>query len=183
MGSDDRHQGVDFTYHSLVGTVSSIMGVQVQSVLPGRVAVAVNDSFPYGNVVIIESNIKILPASLLEKLSIPEGQSLYLLYAHMQEELSVVFDDSVTACQPLGKVGKSGNTEAAHLHLEMRYGPPGVSFTAFSAFVEGVTSEQKANYRRWRTSGEFQHFDPMSFFAAIQSLFGPTGGLTKLLIP
>ncbi|MEW5873024.1 MAG: M23 family metallopeptidase [Chloroflexota bacterium] len=160
-GSDARHQGVDFTYHRLAGEAASIEGVVVLSVLRGRVAASVSDSFPFGNLVIIETAYDILPSLIVTRLGIPPGDSLYLLYAHMREAPLVSLNQEVTACHLIGHVGKSGNTEAAHLHLEARTGPPGAVFDGMSAFVGTVTPQERKNYDLWRTSGAFQHFDPM----------------------
>jgi murein DD-endopeptidase MepM/ murein hydrolase activator NlpD len=70
----------------------------------------------------------------------------------------------VEPCQAIGKVGKTGNTEAAHLHFEARTGPPGVQFAGMSYFTDEATKEEKRNYRWWRLSGDFLHFDPMDLF-------------------
>ena len=74
----------------------------------------------------------------------------------------VKLGDIVARCQGLGKVGNSGNTDAAHLHLEMRRGPSGVIFTGMSGLLPEISSEEKAQYKLWRTSGLFLHFDPMT---------------------
>jgi murein DD-endopeptidase MepM/ murein hydrolase activator NlpD len=158
---DDRHHGVDFAYYHWKGG-GPIAGTGVQSVLAGRVAMALEDTFPYGNVVIVETAFADLPAGLVEALHIPGGQSLYLLYAHLEvESLQVKPGDPVTACQLVGAVGRTGNTQAYHLHLETRLGPPGTTFTGMSAFTDTATDDEKRNYRTWRISGKYQHFDPM----------------------
>ncbi len=161
MGSDDRHQGVDFAYHSLAGVQGSIEGVGVQSVMPGRVAASIQDSFPYGNVIIIETPYTLIPTPIVQEVDLQPGFSIYTLYAHLQEKLEVTLGEDVSVCQLVGYVGKSGNTAAAHLHLEMRIGPASVVFEGMSAFVPGVTPEERANYMLWRMSGTFLHFDPM----------------------
>lgn len=162
MGSDDRHQGVDFVYHRLAGMTISIMGVQVNSVLPGYVAASLVDTFPYGSLVMTETPYEWLPQDWIERLCIEEGQSIYVLYAHLLEAPMVKLGDIVARCQGLGKVGNSGNTDAAHLHLEMRRGPSRVIFTGMSGLLPEISSEEKAQYKLWRTSGLFLHFDPMT---------------------
>ena len=158
---DDRHQGVDFAYYHWKGG-GPIAGTGVQSVLAGRVAMAIEDSFPYGNVVIVETEFTDLPEGLREALNMPDGQSLYLLYAHLEKEsLQVKLGDLVTACQLVGAVGRTGNTQAYHLHLETRLGLPGTTFTGMSAFTDTASDDEKRNYRTWRISGKYQHFDPM----------------------
>jgi murein DD-endopeptidase MepM/ murein hydrolase activator NlpD len=162
MGSDARHQGVDFAFYNWKGH-RRIDGTVIQSVLPGQIAAALNDTFPFGNLVIIETRSNQLPEEVKQTLQIPEDRSLYLLYAHMKDEsLLVQLNDTVKPCQPIGAVGNSGNTLASHLHLETRIGPPGMRFTGFSAFVESASEADKKNYRLWRISGQFLHFNPMN---------------------
>jgi murein DD-endopeptidase MepM/ murein hydrolase activator NlpD len=161
MGSDARHQGVDFAYYHWRGN-GRIEGSQVRAVLSGRVAASLANTYPFGDIVIIETDNQSLPVGLKEALGIPPGKSLYVLYAHMQEDsIKVGLGENALSCQTIGAIGKSGNTLAAHLHLETRYGPPGISFTSFTAFTKSTTKESRDSYRLWRISGQFQHFDPM----------------------
>lgn len=167
-GSDNRHQGVDFVYHRLAGVEIPIIGVQVNSVLPGYVAAALVDTFPYGNVVIVETPGVWLPPGLLEALGMKSDQSLYLLYAHLQEAPLVKMAEVVDRCQPIGKVGNSGNTEAAHLHFETRIGPAGTVFPTMYGLLSDAPEDARRNYTLWRTSGIFQHFDPMYLLMGLE---------------
>jgi len=162
-GKEQRHHGVDFSYYQR-GERQSIQGVGVQSVLPGVVAAAISESFPYGNFVIIETPFTDVPSETREQLEIKEGESLYLLYAHMEDSPLVNLGDRVAACQLLGSVGKSGNAGIPHLHLEARTGPSGAVFEAMAYYTTRTTEEERSNYELWRTSGEFVHFDPMLLF-------------------
>ncbi len=159
-GKEQRHQGVDFSYYRR-GERLSIQGVGVQVVLPGVVSASLADTFPYGNLVIIETPFASLPASWVESLQVPPGGSIYTLYAHMESPSEAVPGESVDACQSLGTVGLSGNAAEPHLHLEMRAGPAGESFSSMGFYKADDTEEERSNYTRWRTGGEFQHFDPM----------------------
>jgi murein DD-endopeptidase MepM/ murein hydrolase activator NlpD len=69
----------------------------------------------------------------------------------------------------LGKVGKSGNAGAAHLHLEMRVGPAGHVFGSLAAYDPSAVETEKEAYKLWRTSGVFQHFDPMFLFELVDT--------------
>ncbi len=160
-GREERHQGVDFSYYRR-GDRMTIQGVGIQSVFPGRVAASIVDKFPYGNMVIIETPRGIIPSELVALLQIPEGESLYTLYAHMDKPPLVALDEQVDACQALGEVGKSGNAAEPHLHLEMRLGPAGHSFPSMAFYGAKDSTEERANYVLWRTSWQFRHFDPMS---------------------
>lgn len=160
MGKDDRHQGVDFSYYRQAGR-ATIEGEGVQSVLAGRVAAAIRDSFPFGNLVIIETAKDDLPGALLQLLKPTEDQSLYLLYAHLAGPPLVQPGDPVQACQLLGAVGKSGNAGVAHLHLEARFGPVGTLFSGMAYYTRQASQKEHDNYVLWRMSGKFQPFDPM----------------------
>jgi len=162
--SDDRHEGVDFSYYSLAGKRTFIAGVGIQSVLPGITAAAITNSFPYGNFVIVETPRESLPVAMRHRLNIPEGSSLYLLYAHMQSTPMVFLSEEIDSCQLIGKVGRTGNSMVEHLHLEARIGPSGAFFEMMAAFQPTVSPEERANYKLWRTSGLFVHFDPMLIF-------------------
>lgn len=159
-GHEERHHGVDFSYYRR-GERLSIGGAGVQSVFDGRVAAAIHDEYPYGNMVIVETPGAYLPAWMAKKLQVVGGESLYLLYAHLGEEPAVKLGDSVEACQPLGLVGKSGDFVMEHLHLETRIGPAGSEFASMAYYHSRTTVDQRENYELWRTSGVFRHFDPM----------------------
>ncbi len=138
-----------------------MLGEPVQAVLAGLAASVIHDLYPYGNMVMIETPRAALPPELIEGLKIQEGESLYLLYAHLNQSAMVELGDTVQACQPLGEVGMTGNTDIAHLHLETRLGPAGARFKSMRFYDTRATNEEMENYKLWRTSGQFRHFDPM----------------------
>jgi murein DD-endopeptidase MepM/ murein hydrolase activator NlpD len=163
-GKEARHQGVDFSYYRR-GDRTSILGVDVISVFPGTVACAIEERFPYGNMVIVETSQGALPGELVASLGMEQRESLYLLYAHLDGAPVVKPGETVEACQSLGVVGKSGNAGVPHLHLEARVGPAGVKFESMAYYSTGTTEEERRNYEMWRTSGVFRHVDPMGLFA------------------
>lgn len=159
--SDARHEGVDFAFYNWKG-FQRIAGVGIQAILPGTVAAALEGTFPYGGFVIIETPVEALPEDVRMIIEAEEGESLYHLYAHMEAgSVNVKLGDAVSACQVIGKVGKTGNTMAAHLHLETRFGPPGGAFPVMSYYTDTATKEEKQNYRLWRISWVYRHFDPL----------------------
>jgi murein DD-endopeptidase MepM/ murein hydrolase activator NlpD len=160
-GKEERHHGVDFSYYRR-GERLSIEGVGVQSVFPGLVAASVQDRFPYGNMVIIETPLADLPGTVIAALGLNADESIYTLYAHMGAAPAVALGERVGACQALGQVGVSGNAGVPHLHLEMRRGPAGRQFNGMAFYSTQTSQEERDNYVLWRTSGTFQHFDPMS---------------------
>lgn len=138
-----------------------MLGEEVQAVLSGDVASALEDHYPYGNMLMIETAVDKLPPELVTYLGIGTGESLYTLYAHMNAPPLVKFGEQVQACQLVGEVGMSGNTDIPHLHLETRLGPAGAVFKSMRFYDTRATQEEMDNYVLWRTSGIFQHFDPM----------------------
>ena len=138
-----------------------MFGEPVQSILPGVVASVLDGQYPYGNMVIVEATTSELPEDLLDKLDLPEERSLYVLYAHLDQPPMVALGERVAACQPLGVVGMSGNTDIPHLHLETRLGPAGQVFESMRFYDTSATLVEMDTYVLWRTSGTFQHFDPL----------------------
>ncbi len=171
-GKEERHHGIDFSYYRY-GDRISIQGVGVQAVLPGKVVMSLVDSYPYGNVVIIETPLSMLPAEVSALLPTQEGgESVYTLYAHMDQPPLVILGEEVKSCQALGQVGQSGNAYEPHLHLEMRVGPADAIFYSMGFYRAQDTEEERSNYIRWRTGGEFNHFDPMLILRDAAKLLG-----------
>jgi murein DD-endopeptidase MepM/ murein hydrolase activator NlpD len=159
-GKEERHHGVDFSYYRR-GERMSIQGEEIQTVLAGRVAAALVDKFPYGNALIVETPASGLPQAMRASLGIEVQESLYILFAHMQPAESFELGQRVQACQYVGQVGKSGNAGVPHLHMETRIGPSGQTFASMLFYSTSATDEERENYLRWRTSGNFRAFDPL----------------------
>jgi murein DD-endopeptidase MepM/ murein hydrolase activator NlpD len=157
---EERHHGVDFGYWHY-GERDSMLGEPVQAILPGVVVSLLNDKYPYGNMIMIETTREAFPKPLIDELPILAGQSIYHLYAHLQNPPDFTIGEKITSCQPLGEVGESGNTDIPHLHLETRLGPAGQAFESMLFYSTRATQEEMDNYVLWRTSGVFQHFDPL----------------------
>jgi murein DD-endopeptidase MepM/ murein hydrolase activator NlpD len=162
--AEERHHGVDFSHYRRKG-YSSIEGEPVQVILEGIVASVIANRLPYGNMVIVETPLRTFPGGLLQDLGGQESQSLYVLYAHMISEPELVIGERVSCGQKIGEVGKTGyNIVNPHLHLETRFGPSGVVFSGMAFYTTTASIEEMETYNRWRTGGEFVHFDPMSLF-------------------
>lgn len=159
-GSDERHQGIDFSYYRWKERIG-IQGVGVQAILPGKVAASLQDSYPFGNLLIVETPASWLPYGFSEQVDVQEGESLYILYAHLESAPLVGLGEEVSSCQLIGRVGKSGNAVEPHLHVETRWGPAGSVFEGLSYYRPEASEEEKQNYLLWRTSGVYRHFDPM----------------------
>lgn len=182
FGSDDPHQGVDFAVEEFSMAQA---GGQVQSVLAGTVALVLNDRFPYGNAVLVETPLEHLPEEWMsryalseipptplkrsaltcpeiEKLPYPPGErrSLYLLYAHLQDIAALEVDQTIACGAPIGTIGQSGNALNPHLHLEARVGPAKSRFTRMAHYTTSAGPDEMAQYCLWRVSGIYQLIDP-----------------------
>jgi len=159
-GKDDGHHGIDLA-HYIYKDKTTIAGVPVQAVYAGRIAAAITDSWPYGNFVIVESPLFSVIPERYEQLGVPAGYSLYHLYAHFENPPAFAIGDAVSCGAPLGSVGNTGWSGNYHLHLETRFGPPGVTFPEMAYYQTTTTQAERDNYESWRMNGAFFLFDPL----------------------
>lgn len=184
-GSDDPHQGIDLSVLD-PGTNIAIPGTEVQAVLPGVVAAIIEDRYPYGNAIIIETPWEDIPLYLIKLLDTMEHEaefqanpsltcpqtetdlswsneqhSIYLLYAHLQNPPLRQIGDSIMCEEKLGQIGDSGNALNPHLHLEIRLGPQGARFPGMAHYDNSATALEMQMYCTWRVSGLFQHINPL----------------------
>jgi murein DD-endopeptidase MepM/ murein hydrolase activator NlpD len=137
-------------------------------VLAGKVAAVINDRQPYGNMLMTETSFERIPPALRQQVGIPTGQSLYLIYAHLQAPPAFEIGQSVSCGQVLGAVGLSGRTSGPHLHFETRWGPPNTTFQSMAFYTTSATPEEMAAYKTWRLSGTYHLFDPMELLSLPQ---------------
>ena len=184
-GRDDGHHRIDFAFYRH-GTLTTMLGLPIQAIMPGKVAAVINDRKPYGNAIIIETSLDPILARWTDTIYLPtpsptvipdprltcpkpqsepwltaSHRSLYYLYAHMNTPSPLKVGDPVTCGEVVGEVGPTGNSVNPHLHLETRLGPAGVTFTSLGYYDTRTTEEERSNYCIWRVSGWFQMFDPM----------------------
>lgn len=188
FGQDVGHHGVDFAFFQR-GERESIQGVEIYAILSGKVVLTLDDRYPYGYTILIETPLSDLPEPLQKRLltnylPVPEDPdyrlncpevapptlsgeySVYHLYAHMEARPTYLRGDSITCGERLGTVGNTGWSSNPHLHLETRLGPSGISFQTMAHYQNDSTTEQMANYCLWRMSGCYQLFDPFMIFDA-----------------
>jgi murein DD-endopeptidase MepM/ murein hydrolase activator NlpD len=159
--------------------------------LPGQVAGIIQDRFPYGNALLVETPLENLPQDWVLNLELPrpgaipqvrsaltcpepaleadwdaDSESLYLLYAHLQTSPSVKVGDPINCGQKAGVIGSSGNALNPHLHLEARIGPAGAEFASLAHYDVSASLDEMAAYCVWRVSGIFWLLDPMSLFSS-----------------
>lgn len=77
--------------------------------------------FGYGHYVIVRYAHDLLPAATQAELAARgfAGAAISVIYAHLNS-VDVAQGATVTAGQPIGTCGTTGNSEAEHLHLEIR---------------------------------------------------------------
>jgi murein DD-endopeptidase MepM/ murein hydrolase activator NlpD len=184
---DGGHHGVDFAYYTHPITGKVMLGAPIQAVLPGRVASVIPDRPPYGNLILIETRLADLPDDIQALLAgyprptpsaaethltcpvnglppqdLDDSQpSLYTLYAHMQSPADFKIGDEVSCGQVIGAIGTTGRSVNPHMHLEMRTGPGGATFTGLAHYSGDATDQEMAAYCTWRVSGVFQLIDPL----------------------
>lgn len=188
-GNDDGHQGVDFAYYRRKDR-NGIEGLDVKAALSGIVVTILNDRWPYGHAVIIETPIekinpvilKNLTRSQIEPTIVPDprvncppgelifgmdqsSRSLYILYGHLKDLAILSIGDTVECGQSIGTVGNSGYSTNPHLHFETRIGPSGARFDSMAYYTAASSQAERYNYCVWRVSNLFQLFDPMELLS------------------
>lgn len=183
-GSDDPHQGVDLSVIDDTYRIA-IKGEAVQSMIAGNVVMIMEDRFPYGNAILVETSFEHLPVEwqqALTEVPKPEGfgippalncpggwdmpasetenYSFYVLYAHLDEPAEFQNGDEIICGQELGKIGESGNALAPHLHIEIRYGYADGMSGSMAHYDVSASNEEMANYCRWRVSGFYRLMNP-----------------------
>lgn len=185
-GSDDPHQGVDLSDVDL-DTLIAKTGLGVDSIINGQVVMVMNDRFPYGNAVLIESTYDTLPPRWQEiisnepvpanwgaapALTCPSGwdrdpetksdPSIFVLYAHMENPPEVNQGQLLKCGEHIGSIGMSGNALSPHLHIEIRYGPLSGLIKSMAHYDVSASIDEMSNYCRWRVSGWYRLLDPIS---------------------
>jgi len=70
LGSDDPHQGVDFAVVDQASGIA-LCGNPVQAILGGTIAGVIEDRFPYGNAILVESQMEALSPVFLDSIILP----------------------------------------------------------------------------------------------------------------
>lgn len=100
--------------------------------------------------------------------TLPSGETVYSLYAHMMPRSIVVHrGDVVAAGEQLGRVGRTGHATSSHLHLEIRRAVPGDPddvATDDESFEESADdSVANETTPEERTYSQYQTVDPVPF--------------------
>jgi hypothetical protein len=200
-GGDGGHHGVDFAYYSR-GKHQKMEGLEIYSMVPGKVAGVSNELPPYGNLIIIETPLENIHPDLVSRLPVTPiatpypynprmeacgdysanqtgfvPDTLYTLYAHMQFPASLQVGDEVRAGDLIGYVGNSGKQYSGnpHLHLEMRMGTGGTEFASLGYYTTSATDAERLQYCVWRVSGLFILLNPLDVIDAWMQFVQPGG--------
>jgi murein DD-endopeptidase MepM/ murein hydrolase activator NlpD len=192
-GIDRPHQGLDLAILEAGSNVAR-SGESVQVILTGIVSAVIQDRFPYGNAVLVESPLlsgesleayldpmptpweEVQPDPALtcphleDQQSEHEKRSIYILYAHLLESPSFALGGPLRCGETIGRIGMSGNALNPHLHIESRLGPSGAQFESMAHYDSSATPAEMGAYCQWRVSGIFQHFDPMILLQGVPEL-------------
>lgn len=97
--------------------------------------------YGYGNYVIIGYKNDQLPESTKQAMAARgyAGGNIVVMHAHLSQRL-VEGGQQVQPGQQIAACGNSGNSEASHLHLEVRLTKPGTSFPDWSTVKDGLVS-------------------------------------------
>jgi murein DD-endopeptidase MepM/ murein hydrolase activator NlpD len=153
------------------------------------VAWVINDRFPYGNALVVETPLDSLPSSLLAALNPPTpglvtpdpaltcppysvppewttpSYSLYVVYAHLLAAPAFQPGQVLSCDQSIGQIGQSGNALNPHLHFEVRIGPAGARLNSMAHYDNSATLDEMGAYCTWRVSGWFRTLDPLALLA------------------
>jgi murein DD-endopeptidase MepM/ murein hydrolase activator NlpD len=157
------HHGVDFAYYRRDGVGEHINGTPIQGVMNGWMA-GLGDNPVYGNYLVIETPAAWMPAEVAALYGVDPDESLYILYAHMQDPGFFEIHEPVDCGQVVGAVGGSGDpyfVSDPHLHIETRVGPADYFVEPMSFYDTQASEEEKAEYKKWRSSDFFELMDPM----------------------
>ncbi|HNR01304.1 MAG TPA: M23 family metallopeptidase [Anaerolineaceae bacterium] len=190
---DDGHPAVDLAFFTFK-EMPSMIGHPVQSILPGKVSLVIDNQYPYGNAVMIETPLDLITLDLVNSLSLPtpipqenlellrpcdsdpafesmvplkwsdDSKSVFVLYAHLLEKPDLKVGETISCGQEIGAVGNTGNSAAEHLHLETRIGPAGARFGTLAMYAPEASVEERYSYCIWTTSGRFQSFNPVNLW-------------------
>jgi murein DD-endopeptidase MepM/ murein hydrolase activator NlpD len=189
LGQDDGHHGVDFAFYSY-REYESIDNHAVLSILPGKISTVIFNRPPYGNAIIVETELVNIEENILVKidqlnlsneirtlsyLNCPDysetdiidaskNESLYVLYGHLKNGPAYEIGEEVFQGELIGNVGNSGNSGNPHLHLETRIGPAHATFISMAHYDNSATLQEMTNYCIWRVSNLFSLFDPIILF-------------------
>jgi len=156
--SDGGHHGLDLGF--VLRGKQRFLGTPVLAAIEGKVASIIRNRPPYGNMVMLETEFKNIPPQIIAAHNIPPEDSLYTVYAHLQNPLPLELGQIVKCGHQIAEAGLTGITSGPHLHIETRWGPANSTFSSMGAYRGDITPDEMKVYKLWRMSHTFQLLDP-----------------------
>lgn len=156
--SDGGHHGLDLGF--VLRGKQRFLGTPILSAIDGKVASIIRNRPPYGNMVMLETSFDNIPPQIVAAHSIPPEDSLYTVYAHLQNLQPLEIGQIVKCGHQIAEAGLTGITSGPHLHLETRWGPANSTFSSMGAYRGDITPDEMKVYKLWRMSHTYQLFDP-----------------------
>ncbi|MEI7848210.1 MAG: M23 family metallopeptidase [Chloroflexota bacterium] len=156
--TDGGHHGLDVGFNTR--GMLRFIGTPILAAVEGKVSSIIYNRPPYGNMVILETTYDHIPQKVIINQKIPAGDSLYVLYAHMQNLQPLKIGQVIKCGHLIAEAGLSGITSGPHLHFETRWGPPDAKFPVMGAYRGDVTPDEMKYYKIWRMSRIYKLFDP-----------------------
>lgn len=155
---DSGHHGLDVGF--ITRGTQKFTGSPVLAAITGYVAAIIHNRPPYGDMVMLETPYDQIPAKLITNQKIAAGDSLYTVYAHLQNIQDIIIGQEIKCGHQIAETGLTGMTDGPHLHFETRWGPPNASFPVMAYYINNVTEEEVKYYTIWRMSGKYHLFNP-----------------------
>lgn len=155
---DSGHHGLDIGF--ITRGKQKFTGTPVLAVVDGTISTIIHNRPPYGDMVMLETPYEHIPTKIIANHKIPVGDSLYTVYAHLQNIQQLIIGQEVNCGHQIAETGLTGMTDGPHLHFETRWGPARASFPVMAYYLSNVTADEVKNYTIWRMSGKYQLFDP-----------------------
>ncbi len=122
------HQGIDLTNQDrkVIASGNGVVAINDPCDLDDCEGIMDTDNpetnFGYGNLLVVEYPYSVLPDDTRDGLGLESGQSLYLLYAHLEKPSNVKAGDFVSTDMTIGIIGNTGYSTGVHVHFAAKVG-------------------------------------------------------------
>lgn len=134
----EKHDGVDYKHETnfdvfaigfgYVAAVKECTEFRETNCVYLRGRGTAESNYGYGHLIVIEHPYSTLPSLVVEATGVQPGQSLFVLYSHLENVPEVSEGDWLAPGDQVGILGRSGNTygnATYHLHMEIRIAASG----------------------------------------------------------